>query len=165
MTCCAFIGNKPPSGGDPGGGGGIPQVFSRATKTDSAQTVNNDTETTITFNNADYNEGGLWIPSTNIRPPVDGLYLLKTCIDITFQAAGTCRIWIDLAGSGAVAEEAFPVAGAGLYRVNLSDVIYLAQFTLMSVRVRQVTTNTASVATGLTRFSGAQLWAGTIGGG
>lgn len=165
MSCCQFIGNKPPGGGGDGGGVGTPDVFFRVTKTTPAQTLQDDTEETIVFNNVDYNQGAFFIPSSTGRPPVDGLYLFEATLDLTFQAAGYYRAFFDVGGGGAISEERHPIAGAGQHVVNIAALIHLVQFSLVQVRVRQVTGLTATASTGITRFNGAQLRVGSIPGG
>jgi hypothetical protein len=157
--CCKeLIGNVPPSAGG-AGDGGIPNVFFRATKTDSAQTISDSTATTLTFNNEDYDQGS-WYVSSTANCPNEGLYLFETTVDVTFQSAGYCRIYIDVAGVGVVAEDRRIVDGAEQHVFNLTALVHLAQSRLVQIKMYQVTGNTASVATGITRFNGAQLLAG-----
>lgn len=155
--CKDLIGNAPPSPG--AGDGGTPNIFFRATKTDSAQTINDSTATTITFNNEDYDQGSRYTPST-FNCPDEGLYLFESTVDITFQSAGYCRIYFEVAGVGTIAEDLRIVDGAEQHVFNLSALIHLAQFRLVQVKVYQVTGNTASISTGITRFNGTQMRVG-----
>lgn len=163
MNCRdGFIGNVPP-GADGAGNGGTPDFFFRATKTDSAQVITDNLETTVSFNSEDYDQGGIYVPST-LQVPATGLYVLEATVDITFQAAGFCRMWFDLAGTGVLAESRKPIAGAGQHVFNFFSLIHLVNLTLVQVHILQVTGLTASIATGVTRYNGAQLRAGALSG-
>jgi hypothetical protein len=144
---------------------GTPEVFFRAEKTDSDQTLNDDTETTVTFNNEVYDQGGIWVPN-NFNVPNDGLYLLETTVVLTFAAAGYCRVWFDLGGVGPTAEDRRIVtAGPQVQVFNLSSLVHLAQAQIVQVRAHQVTSVGALINTGITRFNGAQLRIGALPGG
>lgn len=158
MSGQGFIGNVPPAAQDaevPG----TPDIFFRATKTDSAQTINDSTATTITFNSVDYNRGSGYTPSA-FTCPDEALHLFEATIDITFQTAGYCRVYFEVAGVGTIAEDRRIVGGAEQHVFNLSSLMHLAAFRDVIVKVYQVTGNTASVATGITRFNGAQMRVG-----
>ena len=121
--------------------GGAPAGVGARVYNSGALSINNDTETSLTFDSEHYDNGGLHSTSSNtgrLTAPVAGRYLIAASVAFNFDVDGYRRVFLRVNGSSSILRHtvmAVTVANIAT-DISVATLYHLAAGDYVEVRVR-----------------------------